>query len=222
MNALAKKKLKIEMIHDIVCSWCPIGYRNIKTAIDSLNIEVDFHFIPFELNPEMEERGELIASYFNRQFGWNTRKLQEYQQSLVKTAAKADVNIDFSKRKYYYNTHKAHLLMYWAERFNKQNELNERLIEAYFEHGKDISKIEILLIIAEQVGLDRALTANALSSVNLGLELGIKVKRRNVLNIQNIPAFLVSGNILISGSNSVETFEKTLSNLVLNLELNSQ
>ena len=62
MNALAKKKLKIEMIHDIVCSWCPIGYRNIKTAIDSLNIEVDFHFIPFELNPEMEERGELIAS----------------------------------------------------------------------------------------------------------------------------------------------------------------
>lgn len=222
MNVLAKKKLKIEMIHDIVCSWCPIGYHNIKTAIKNLNIEVDFHFIPFELNPETEENGELIASYFNRQFGWNTRKLQEYQQSLVKTAAKAGVNIDFSKRKYYYNTHKAHLLMYWAERFNKQNELNERLIEAYFEHGKDISKIEILLIIAEQVGLDRALTANALSSVNLELELGIKVKRRNVLNIQNIPAFLVSGNILISGSNSVETFEKTLSNLVLNLELNSQ
>jgi len=222
MNVQSIKKLKIEMIHDIVYSWCPIGYRNIKTAIDNLNIEVDFHFIPFELNPEMEENGELIANYFNRQFGWDTHKLQEYQQSLVKTAAKAGVNIDFSKRKYYYNTHKVHLLMHWAESFNKQNELNEKLIEAYFEHGKDISNSEVLLVIAEQVGLDRALTVNALSSANLELELDRKVKRRNVLNIRNVPAFLLNGNTLVYGSNSVETFEKTLSNFVLNLELNSQ
>lgn len=160
----------------------------------------------------MEERRELIASYFNRQFGWNTHKLQEYQQSLVQNAACAGVNIDLSKRKYYYNTHKAHLLMRWAERFNKQNELNERLIEAYFEQGKDISKSEILLAIVNTIGLDRALTANALSSVKLELELELnnKVKRQNALNIRNVPTFLLNGNTLIAGSNSVETFEKTL------------
>ena len=189
MNVPSIKKLKIEMFQDIVCSWCPIGYHNIKTAIDNLNIEVDFHYIPFELNPEMEENGELIASYFNRQFGWNADKLQEYQQSIVHNAASAGVNIDFSKRKYYYNTHKAHLLMYWAERFNKQNPLNERLIEAYFEQRKDISNSDILLAIAEQVGLNRSLTANALSSVKLALELNNKVKRKNALNIRNVPAF---------------------------------
>ena len=36
------KKLKIEIVHDLVCSWCPIGYSNIRKAIDNLGIEVKF------------------------------------------------------------------------------------------------------------------------------------------------------------------------------------
>lgn len=69
MNILSSKKLKIEMVHDLVCSWCPIGYNNIKTALNNLNIDVDFYFLPFELNPAMGEKGELIADYFSRQSG---------------------------------------------------------------------------------------------------------------------------------------------------------
>ena len=91
------KQLKIEMVHDIVCSWCPIGYSNITTAIKNLNIEVDFRFLPFELNPNMDSEGELIAHYFSRQMGWGNEKLIDYQTSLVATAKKADVSIDFSK-----------------------------------------------------------------------------------------------------------------------------
>ena len=50
------KKLHIAMIHDIVCSWCPIGYNNIKATINNLNIGVDFHFFPYELNPDMDKK----------------------------------------------------------------------------------------------------------------------------------------------------------------------
>ena len=47
------QQLKIEMIHDLVCSWCPIGYRNIKQAIDILadQLSINLHFLPYELNP---------------------------------------------------------------------------------------------------------------------------------------------------------------------------
>jgi len=86
MNEIKPKKLKIEMVHDSVCSWCPIGYSNIKAAIEKLNIEVEFRFLPFQLNPNIEENGESIANYFSRQFGWNESKLLSYQQSLVSTA----------------------------------------------------------------------------------------------------------------------------------------
>ena len=165
MKTLPRKILKIEMVHDIVCSWCPIGYNNIKTAIDNLDIEVDFRFLPFELNPDMGESGESIARYFKRQSGWDEGKLLDYQNSLVTTAAKSGVSIDFSKRKFYYNTRNAHLLMHWAERFNKQTTLNERLIVAYFNGGQDISNLTVLLNIAEQIGLDRQET-NTATNVN--------------------------------------------------------
>jgi len=198
------------MIHDIVCSWCPIGYNNIQTAIKNLDLEVDFHFLPYELNPGMLEKGETIAGYFKRQFGWDDRKLLDYQASLVKTAQNAGVTIDFSKRLYYFNTQKAHQLMHWAEGFKKQTELNERLIKAYFEEGQDISNIDVLLDIAAQVGLDRIATENALSSAQLTQEIDRKIDRRKTFNIQSIPTFILSENTLISGSQSVEFFEKTL------------
>lgn len=208
------KKLKIEMVHDIVCSWCPIGYNNIQTAITNLNIEVDFKFIPYELNPEMQKKGETIGSYFNRQFGWGDQQLLEYQESLVKTALGADVKIDFSKRLNYYNTKKAHKLMHLAERFNKQTNLNERLIIAYMEEGQDISNTDILLDIAVQIGLDRISTENALSSAQLAQELDSKIERLKAFKIQSVPAFILDENTLISGSHSVGFFERTLSTFI--------
>jgi len=208
------KKLKIEMVHDIVCSWCPIGYKNIQTAIKNLNIEVDFHFIPYELNPEMPANGEIISSYFRRQFGFDDEKLIDYQEGLVKVAASAGVNIDFSKRLKYYNTKKAHQTMHLAERSNKQTELNELLIKAYFEEGLDIDNTDVLLNLAVQIGLERVSTEDALFSPQLAQELDLKIERQKSFNIQSIPAFILDENILISGSKSVEFFEKTLSDYI--------
>jgi len=202
--------LKIEMVHDIVCSWCPIGYNNIQMAIKNLNLEVDFHFLPYELNPEMDENGETIAGYFKNRFGWDDHKLFDYQKSLVKTAQSAGVIIDFSKREKYYNTQKAHQLMHWSEQFNKQTELNERLIKAYFADGQDISNTDALLDIAVQVGLDRVSTENVLSSTQLMEPLDRKIERQKAFNIQSIPAFILDEKILISGSQSVAFFEDAL------------
>jgi len=211
MKGLNSKKLKIEMIHDIVCSWCPIGYNNIMSAIKKSNIDVEFHFLPYELNPFMGEQGESIVSYFSRQMNWNERKLHDYQQSLVTTASKAGVIIDFSKRTHYYSTRSAHLLMHWAAQFNKQLALNECLINAYFKNGQDISNLTILLNIAEELGFDRQKTKTALTSKQLNQELDEKVSRVKVLNLSSIPAFIINETTLISGSNSVGYFEGILS-----------
>lgn len=203
-------KLKIELIHDIVCSWCPIGYSNIRKAVNNLAIEVDFYFLPFELNPEMPQEGELISSYFKRQQGWSSAILSDYQISLVKTARAAGVIIDFSNRTHYYNTRNAHKLMHLAECFDKQSITNERLIEAYFKDGLDISNTDVLLDIAELVGLDRDNTEIALSSKKIERSLEYKISRQKSYNIRSIPTFILNDDTLIAGSNSVEFFEKEL------------
>lgn len=62
------KALKIEMIHDVVCSWCPIGYANLKQALKNLAIEADISFLPSELNPGMGPKGatQLLVDVLNK------------------------------------------------------------------------------------------------------------------------------------------------------------
>ena len=210
MNNSHRQPLQIAMVHDLVCSWCPIAYNNIKTAIDNLNMEVDFHFLPFELNPNMAASGELISTYFNRQFGWDKHKLLNYQKSLVTTATKSGVKIDFSKRKFYYNTHQAHLLLPWAQSSNNHIALYEYLIRGYFSEGLNISNLNVLLNIAENSGLDRGEAAAALNSKQLEQTLQITKQRYKAFNIKGTPAIILNETEIVTGSNSVDFFEKLL------------
>ncbi|PHZ86499.1 DsbA family oxidoreductase [Paremcibacter congregatus] len=208
------KKLHIAMIHDIVCSWCPIGYENIRAAINKLDIDVNFHFLPYELNPDMDEKGELIEAYFTHHMRWTEAQLFNYQKSLVKTAEEANVSIDFSKRKYYYNTRKAHLLMHLAEKTNQQEALNRLFIKAYFSEGRDVSNTSHLLQMAEAIGLNKTNVETAFTSPQLNQELDKKTERYSAFEISSVPAFIINNNVLISGSNSVPFFEKALFKLI--------
>ncbi len=202
--------LKIEMIHDVVCSWCPIGYSHIKEALHRLNIKADFHFLPYELNPDMSEKGEAIDRFFQRRHQWDQSKLLNYQENVTAVAASAGVRIDFSKRTHYYNSGKAHQLMHWAEGYGRQQELNELLIDAYFKHGLDIGDPLILIDLVEQLGLDSSKAIQVLNSSVVDEKLLLKKQRIQRLAVQSIPAFIVNDSTLISGSKSVNEFEQIL------------
>lgn len=195
--------LKIDMVMDLVCSWCPIGYMNMKHAIEQLQIDVDFQFLPFELNPSMPAEGELISDYFKRRMRWSQNKLTHYQTGLVHTASKAGVVIDFANRTHYYNSHKAHLLLRWAHNYKLQTDFYERLIKAYFEQGLDISQDPVLLDIIESLGLNRQAGEEALSSDVLHQAVIQKKQDYQAFNINRIPTFILDGKIQISGSLSV-------------------
>jgi predicted DsbA family dithiol-disulfide isomerase len=212
------KRLKIEIVHDVVCSLCAIGYANLQQALRNLGVEADIHFLPFELNPNMPEQGETIDYYFKRRQGWLAATLKDYQESLVKSASIAGVTIDFSKLTHYYNTRNVHKLMHWAEQFNKQAAANESLIDAYFKQGLDISDKGVLLDIAEEVGMDRVVTQKALSSAQVTLALEKKIKRQQGFKARSIPVFILNEDTLIAGSNSVKFLENTLSNFVDELQ----
>ena len=202
--------LKIEMIHDIVCSWCPIGYSHMREAVRQLNISADFHFLPYELNPDMSETGEAIERFFERRHQWSQATLLDYQENLIRVAASAGISIDFSKRTHYYNSGKAHELMHWAEDYNRQSELNELLIDAYFKQGLDIGNTTILIDLVEQLGLDSAKAKQVLYSSAGDKRLLLKKQRVQQLALPSIPAFIINDGTLISGSNSVDYFEQAL------------
>ena len=48
-----KEKLKIDLVSDVVCPWCIIGYKRLEKAIAELGVgyQVEIEWQPFELNP---------------------------------------------------------------------------------------------------------------------------------------------------------------------------
>ena len=52
--------LKIDFVSDVSCPWCAIGLSSLEKALARLEGEIDaeFHFQPFELNPQMGPGGQ--------------------------------------------------------------------------------------------------------------------------------------------------------------------
>ena len=85
-----------------------------------------------------------------------------YRESLVETAAKAGLNYDFSKRTHYWNTAMAHCLLHVAEKFGKQEQVNDALVQAYFSDGLKVDDAASLAQVADSVGLDAGATPRRL------------------------------------------------------------
>ncbi len=212
------QQLKIEMIHDLVCSWCPIGYRNIKQAVDILadQLSINLHFLPYELNPGMSMEGEDIRVQMQRKTGWDDRQVDDYRSNLVNIGHVAGVKFDFSKRTHYYNSSLGHLLMHWAESIGQQLTLNEALIPAYFEQGENISQLDSLVEIIKAAGLPVSDAIRSINDSKLIQGFERKLERVKSMRVTSIPTFLIDDRQLITGSNSVEFFVEYLQSYVEN------
>ncbi len=204
------KTLKIEMIHDVVCSWCPIGYANLQQALRHLKVETEIKFLPSELNPNMGPEGEGIEEHLGRRKQWSQSQLKDYRAHLTAVAEAAGVCIDFTKRTHYYNSNKAHRLIHWSEANNRQQAMNELLIDAYFKRGLDISDTQVLLGLAEQLGLDRSVAEHALLSNEINEQVVLKKKRVQQFKVSSLPVFIFNESTLVIGPHSIECFEQAI------------
>ncbi len=52
------EKLKIDIVSDVVCPWCVIGFKNLQKAINQMEDKVEFEveWKPYELHPEIPEK----------------------------------------------------------------------------------------------------------------------------------------------------------------------
>ena len=62
--------LRIDIVSDIVCPWCVIGYKNLAKAIKILEGELEFsiNWKPFQLHPEIPKEGLDKHKYIDIKF----------------------------------------------------------------------------------------------------------------------------------------------------------
>ena len=198
--------LKIDIVSDIVCPWCVIGFRNLKKAMEELNSELNFEISwkPYELHPEIPQEGYDKNLYMQQKFGSSGGK-SRYDE-IAKIGESLNFNFNFSKAERIPNTFMAHRLLWKSEEYNLQTELSEALFSAYFTDGLDIGSKEILAQISESVGMDKDEILNFLDSKEGGEETADLEMNFIEKSISAVPAYFINDKYIIQGGQEPETF----------------
>ena len=210
------EKLKIDIVSDVVCPWCVIGFKNLRKAMNDMSHQVDFEITwkPYELHPEIPENGYDKELYMQQKFGGKSSGSFVYNQ-IKEIGESLGFEFNFSKTKRIPNTFNAHRLIWKAKEYKLQTELSESLFEAYFTDGKDIGSLEILAEIADQVGMEKEMIKEFLFSKEGGQETADEEMIFIEKSIGAVPTFFINDKYIIQGGQEPETFISFLNKILL-------
>lgn len=203
--------LKIDIVSDVVCPWCIIGYKQLQKALDIVGDEVEpqITWHPFELNPQMAPEGEDISEHVARKYGASAEQSAANRSRLKDTGERLGFAFNHKPDMRIYNTFKAHQLLTWAgdtQGSDAQTRLKLALFAAYFQDNRDVSDEEVLLDVVAAVGLDADEGRAVLNDPDNEAEVRAHLDHWIEQGISGVPAIIFDGKYLVPGAQEAETF----------------
>ncbi len=197
--------MRIDVVSDTVCPWCFVGKRRLERAM-ALRPESDFevHWHPFQLNPDVPSAGVDRKTYYAQKFGDDGR-IQAMVEQLKGIGADLDIAFDFEAIKIQPNTRLSHCLISAFEGAT-QNAVQERVLRAFFEEGRDIGSRDVLIEIAAELHVDTALASAAIDDAALQAAVAERSEQARVNGINGVPTFIFDQRRGFSGAQDEATF----------------
>ncbi len=210
-------KLKIDIVSDVSCPWCIIGYQSLSAALRQLapQISADITWHPFELNSAMPAEGEDLGEHIHKKYGSSKSDMEQTRNMITDRGAALGFKFNFKDDGRIYNTFNAHRLLYWSKQFGKQTELKLALFGLYFTEGGDPSNIEQLLKVVEKVRLPVEEARQLLQSDELTQEVRAEQAKYLSMDISSVPTFIINDKFKITGGQPVETFVEVLNEIAI-------
>ncbi|NDV90674.1 thioredoxin domain-containing protein [Alteromonas sp. 345S023] len=199
------KNVSIDIVSDVVCPWCIVGYKKLQQALlmlDEVNATVNFH--PFELNPNMPKEGQNLREHIMEKYGASEAQSQQTREQLTDIGASLGFTFDYFDDMKMVNTFNAHQVLHLASLKDKKEALKLRLFAAFFSERKDISDAKVLVEEAVSIGLEKNEVELALAQQTYAEEVRMQDQLWMQRGIQSVPTFVI-GNQGIAGAQSPET-----------------
>ncbi|MEM7443920.1 MAG: DsbA family oxidoreductase [Pseudomonadota bacterium] len=211
-----RDEIRIDIVSDVVCPWCIVGYLRLKPAMEAMADSVNFsvHWHPFELNPHMPPEGQNLAEHLQQKYGSTPEQSQANRQRLIDAGAELGFEFRFTKDSRTYNTFKAHQLLHWAGEQGQDTALKLALFDAYFTDQKDIGDEAVLLDAVEKAGLDREEAAPVLSDQRFAETVRTQENYWTSQGIHGVPAFIFNSRYLVSGAQETAVFTDVFNKLL--------
>ncbi|GGG44647.1 DsbA family oxidoreductase [Bizionia arctica] len=211
-----KEKLKIDIVSDVVCPWCTIGYKRLEKAISELGIQdqVEIEWQPFELNPNMPAEGQNVNEHISEKYGSTLEQQKESKQHMTEVGKELGFTFDYFDDMRMVNTFDAHVLLEYAKEFGKQTELKMRLTTSFFSERKDVSQREILKQALLDVGLNAEEGLARLDNDEARKEVRSKEDYWKNLGVNSVPTIVFNRKSAVTGAQPVDTFKQVLKELI--------
>ena len=210
------QSVKIDFVSDVACPWCAVGLRSLEEAIARVpGVQVELHFQPFELNPQMPAEGEDAVEHLTRKYGISAEQAAQNGEAIRARGAALGFEFRMDRRRHVYNTFDAHRLLHWAglEGPQRQLALKHALLRAYFTDGEDVSSVDTLARLAVEAGLEDARARQILASDEFAEAVRQQESFYASQGITAVPSVIFNDRHLIQGGQPVELFEQALRQL---------
>jgi len=207
--------LQVDIVSDVVCPWCIIGYKQLQKALGMMagQFDVTIHWHPFELNPHMPEEGQNLREHLSQKYGSTAEQSKAAKTRLMTLGESLGFTFDYFDEMRMVNTFRAHQLLHWAGKQGRQTELKLTLFDAFFSSRQDVSNGQILAAAAGRVGLSET---EALSIVEDGRYARTVREEQQIWldkEVRAVPTFLFNQKFMVPGAQEAETFVRVLDKL---------
>ena len=204
--------LQVDIVSDVVCPWCIIGYKQFSKALAALpgQFDVTISWHPFELNPAMPAEGQGLQEHLAQKYGASPRQGSATRERLVALGESLGFTFDYFDGMRMVNTFRAHQLLHWAASQGRQTDLKLALFESFFSRREDVSDTAILAQVAARVGLDGNTAREVLADERFAA--AVRQEQRYWLDqdVHAVPTFVFQGQYLVPGAQDAEAFVRLL------------
>lgn len=202
----------IEVWSDVACPWCYVGKRHLERALAEFDGPTEVSWHAFQLAPDAPVEPPDERSYAERlsaKYGVPVSGAEAMIQRIVEAGAKVDLDFRFDRVRPT-NTFDAHRLLALASPGEQQHALKERLLRAYFTEGEHLGRVDVLLRLAEEAGLEAETARTVLATERFADAVRADRATAHDLGVTGVPFFVVGSRFGLAGAQPPEVIRDVL------------
>ncbi len=202
--------IQIDIVSDVMCPWCIGGFRQLEQALGVTGMGAQIRWQPFELNPAMGPEGQNLSEHIAEKYGSSPEQSAQNRAQLQQLGATLGIDFQFSPDSKIVNSFAAHQLLEFALSVGLQHPLKLALFEAHFTKQRDVSDQQVLLDVAESVGIVRDDAAQVLEAGALADSVREKQAFWTGHGISGVPSMIFAQKYLVTGAQGADAYAQIL------------
>ncbi|MGE6793119.1 DsbA family oxidoreductase [Pseudomonas guineae] len=205
--------LRIDIVSDVVCPWCIIGYRQLAQALEATGTAHEIHWHPFELNPDMPPEGQNLREHVAEKYGTTREQSEDSRIKMTEIGLELGFEFRFADDMRMHNTFNLHQLLHWADQQGRMHDLKQALFTAHFTHHANLSDDQVLADVAVEIGLERSEALAVLADQRFAADVHAAENAWTNQGIRGVPAMVFNRRHLVTGAQGAENYTRILEQL---------